>query len=62
MCYWTYDGKWPRELLVDVLQDRSRLAYIRYNGGVSNLLEALDADRNLFNAELAGPRRDVMNC
>ena len=50
-----------RELLVDVLSDCLRLAYI-HNGGVSNLLEALDADRNLFNAELAGPRRDVMNC
>jgi multidrug efflux system outer membrane protein len=42
-----------RELLVNTLQDRSRLAYMRYNGGVSNLLEALDADRELFNAELS---------
>jgi multidrug efflux system outer membrane protein len=51
-----------RELLVDVLQDRSRLAYLRYNGGVSNLLEALDADRNLFDAELslAQTRRDEL--
>jgi multidrug efflux system outer membrane protein len=49
-----------RELLVTTLQDRSRLAYMRYNGGVSNLLEALDADRNLFDAELslAQARRD----
>ncbi len=51
-----------RELLVETLRDRSRLAYLRYNGGVSNLLEALDADRNLFNAErtLAQTRRDEL--
>jgi multidrug efflux system outer membrane protein len=51
-----------RELLVNALQDRSRLAYMRYNGGVSNLLEALDADRDLFDAELslAQSRRDEL--
>lgn len=51
-----------RELLVTTLQDRSRLAYMRYNGGVSNLLEALDADRELFDAELslAQVRRDEL--
>lgn len=51
-----------RELLVATLQDRSRLAYMRYTGGVSNLLEALDADRNLFDAELslAQSRRDEL--
>jgi multidrug efflux system outer membrane protein len=51
-----------RELLVETLTDRSRLAYLRYNGGVSNLLEALDADRNLFDAELslAQSRRDEL--
>lgn len=51
-----------RELLVNTLQDRSRLAYMRYNGGVSNLLEALDADRELFDAELslAQSRRDEL--
>jgi multidrug efflux system outer membrane protein len=51
-----------REKLVATLQDRSRLAYMRYNGGVSNLLEALDADRNLFDAELnlAQARRDEL--
>ena len=51
-----------RELLVTTLQDRSRLAYLRYNGGVANLLEALDADRNLFDAELslAQARRDEL--
>lgn len=51
-----------RGLLVTTLRDRSRLAYLRYNGGVSNLLEALDADRELFDAELslAQARRDEM--
>jgi len=51
-----------REKLVETLQDRVRLAYLRYNGGVANLLEALDADRELFNAErsLAQARRDEL--
>ena len=51
-----------REHLVNTLRDRVRLAYLRYNGGVSNLLEALDADRNLFDAELslAQARRDEL--
>lgn len=41
-----------QELLVTTLQDRSQLAYQRYRGGVDTLLNALDADRDLFNAEL----------
>jgi outer membrane protein, multidrug efflux system len=41
-----------QELLVQVLRDRSQLAYARYQGGVDSLLNALDADRDLFNAEL----------
>jgi outer membrane protein, multidrug efflux system len=41
-----------QELLVATLQDRSRLSYIRYRGGVDTLLNALDADRDLFEAEL----------
>lgn len=41
-----------QELLVATLQDRSRLSYLRYRGGVDTLLNALDADRDLFNAEL----------
>ena len=51
-----------RELLVATLRDRVRLAYLRYNGGVSTLLEPLDADRNLFDAELslAQARRDEL--
>jgi len=42
-----------QELLVTTLRDRSRLAYLRYEGGVDSLLNALDADRDLFNAELS---------
>ena len=42
-----------RELLVTALQDRKRLAYMRYRGGVDTLLNALDADRDLFDAELS---------
>jgi multidrug efflux system outer membrane protein len=41
-----------QEQLVSTLQDRSRLSYIRYRGGVDTLLNALDADRDLFAAEL----------
>jgi len=39
-------------LLVTTLRDRSRLANLRYEGGVDTLLNALDADRQLFNSEL----------
>jgi multidrug efflux system outer membrane protein len=42
-----------QELLVTTLRDRSRLAYLRYQGGVDTQLNALDADRDLFNAELS---------
>ena len=51
-----------RELLRATLQDRSRLAYMRYRGGVGTLLNALDADRDLFEAELglAQTKRDEL--
>src|SRR5215813_12798466 len=42
-----------QEPLVTTLQDRSRLAYLRYKGGVDTQLNALDADRDLFAAELS---------
>jgi multidrug efflux system outer membrane protein len=42
-----------QESLVTTLQDRSRLAYLRYKGGVDTQLSALDADRDLFAAELS---------
>jgi NodT family efflux transporter outer membrane factor (OMF) lipoprotein len=38
--------------LVVALQDRERLAYLRYRGGVDTQLNALDADRDLFTAQL----------
>lgn len=51
-----------RTFLVETLRDRSRLSYLRYTGGVATLLEALDADRELFEAErsLALARRDEL--
>ncbi|HBB96603.1 MAG TPA: transporter, partial [Blastocatellia bacterium] len=42
-----------QELLVSSLQDASRLAHLRYEGGVDTLLNALFADTSLFNAELS---------
>jgi multidrug efflux system outer membrane protein len=42
-----------QELLVTSLQDASRLAHLRYEGGVDTLLNALVADTSLFNAELS---------
>jgi len=42
-----------KELLVTTLRDRSRLAHLRYDGGVDTLLNALDADRDLFDAQLS---------
>ncbi len=41
-----------QEQLVNTLQDRSRLAYTRYQGGIDSLLNALDAERELFDAQL----------
>ena len=41
-----------QELLLGTLQERSRLSYLRYRGGVDTLLNALDADRDLFDSEL----------
>ena len=51
-----------RESLVTSLQDRTRLAYLRFRGGVDTMLNALSADTDLFNAELslAQARRDEL--
>src|SRR5262249_32917679 len=46
------ESREQQEALVLTLQDRLRLAYIRYRGGVDTQLNALDADRDLFQAEL----------
>ena len=42
-----------QELLVASLRDASRLAHLRYEGGVDTLLNALVADTSLFSAELS---------
>ena len=51
-----------RELLVIALRDRKRLAYMRFNGGVDTMLNALNSDQDLFTAELslAQARRDEL--
>jgi NodT family efflux transporter outer membrane factor (OMF) lipoprotein len=49
----TRESRVEQEALVTALQDRTRLAYVRYRGGVDTQLNALDADRDLFQAELA---------
>ena len=58
----TKDIRTQRALLVETLRDRSRLSYLRYQGGVATLLDALDADRELFEAErsLAVARRNEL--
>jgi len=49
----TRESRAKQEDLVYALQDRLRLAYLRYNGGVDTQLDALDADRDLYSAELS---------
>jgi multidrug efflux system outer membrane protein len=46
------ESRVQQQLLVTALEDRKRLAYVRYRGGVDTLLNALDADRDLFQAQL----------
>jgi outer membrane protein, multidrug efflux system len=46
------ESREKQEELVAALRDRLRLAYVRYRGGVDTQLNALDADRDLFQAEL----------
>ena len=41
-----------QEALVAAIEDRKRLAYVRFRGGVDTMLNALDADRELLQAEL----------
>jgi len=48
----TRESRLEQEKLVRALEDRKRLAYVRYQGGVDTQLNALDADRDLFQAEL----------
>ena len=46
------ESREKQEALVTALEDRLRLAYLRYRGGVDTQLNALDADRDLFQAQL----------
>src|ERR1700730_16359623 len=46
------EGRIKQEALVAVLEERKRLAYMRYQGGVDTQLNALDADRDLLQAQL----------
>ncbi len=48
----TRESRLEQENLVKALEDRKRLAYVRYRGGVDTQLNALDADRDLFQAQL----------
>jgi multidrug efflux system outer membrane protein len=48
----THESRLEQERLVIALLDRKDLAYTRYRGGVDTQLNALDADRDLFQAEL----------
>jgi multidrug efflux system outer membrane protein len=46
------EARVKQEGLVAVLEERKRLAYMRYEGGVDTQLNALDADRDLLQAKL----------
>jgi multidrug efflux system outer membrane protein len=46
------ESRVEQEALVKTLEDRKRLAYARYIGGVDTQLNALDADRDLLQAQL----------
>ena len=46
------EARIKQEALVAVLAERKRLAYMRYQGGVDTQLNALDADRDLLQAQL----------
>jgi len=46
------ESREKQQALVIALEDRKRLAYLRYHGGVDTQLNALDADRDLFQAQL----------
>ena len=46
------EARTKQEALVAVLEERKRLAYMRYQGGVDTQLNALDADRDLLQGQL----------
>ena len=46
------EARREQETLVKVLQDATKLSNLRYDGGVTNYLEVLDNERQLFSSEL----------
>jgi outer membrane protein, multidrug efflux system len=46
------ESRVEQQALVAAISDRKRLAYVRFDGGVDTMLNALDADRDLLRAEL----------
>jgi multidrug efflux system outer membrane protein len=50
--YQTREQRVQQELLVGALQDRAELANKRFFGGIDSYLQVLDAERELFDAEL----------
>ena len=46
------ESRLKQEVLVATLQDRKRLAHLSSQGGVAAQFDALDADRDLFQAQL----------
>ena len=49
----TAEQRAQQELLVKALQDSVRLSNLRYTGGLDSYLQVLDAERNLFQGNLA---------
>ena len=49
----TVEQREQQELLVDALRETQRLSNLRYEGGLDSYLQVLDADRNLFQGDLA---------
>ena len=56
------EARQEQETLVQVLRNATKLSTLRYDGGVTNYLEVLDNERQLFSAELdlALARRDEL--
>jgi NodT family efflux transporter outer membrane factor (OMF) lipoprotein len=48
----TSEQRTQQELLVKALRETDRLSRLRYQGGLDSYLQVLDAERNLFQAEL----------
>jgi multidrug efflux system outer membrane protein len=49
----TREERVHQQALVTAVADRKRLAYVRWRGGVDTMLNALQADNDLFSAELS---------